>query len=738
MTEKESNYNQLKDEPSSYLQQHARNLVNWYPWSERAWTKAKKENKPVFLSIGYASCHWCHVMEEESFANNEAIGQYLNENFISIKVDREQDPDLDAYFQEVNALFGKRGGWPLSIFLTPEKIPFFTGTYFPAEPKYGMTSFLEILKIIKETFEKKKRQIENIKRSLENYFKEKEMQSEQYYVELEEEMQESKPNMLLNPENELKIGQSLALSQKQGKKPFFSHKELEKMYSRVLDQMDEKEGGFIGAPKFPNFPMFYALFNQIVKGGKEAEERKLVEFSLDQMAYKGLYDHLGGGFHRYSVDAHWYIPHFEKMLYDNAVAIGIYAQAGQLFSRPDFILIAQHTANFLLTEMQADDGGIYAALDADTEHEEGKYYVWDYHELETSLTEEELKFLKEHFIISKSGNFEGKIHLIWSKPAPTARLWQSIRGKLLDLRNKRLKPFTDHNIILAWNALFLQGMLQLFKVSQDRKYLDESKKIFRFLEKYLCLFDEKGEITECHHMFNAQTQSGFGLPMLDDISYLAKAYVLIFEVTQEERYKNRALSLINYALENFRDSKGIQLVYSMRNEELFFQPTRVDLDQPMPSPSFMLVESAMRLAYFSDNERLKDHVEFLERFAKSQKQLVQRNITAAGTALTAAQFGIYEHQVIKAVGTTQTLRKLRRQLKMLFLPFMLIEETAQEKPPSKAMPSFVSINYCHDTLCSVIMGGVTAAIKKIQKEASNVDKPLQNISILNGKKPKLG
>jgi uncharacterized protein YyaL (SSP411 family) len=340
--------NHLDGEPGVYLEQHSTNLVDWYPYGDEALDKARKENKPIFLSIGYASCHWCHVMEHESFADNPEIATILNENFVSVKVDRELRPDIDAYYQEINTMFGKSGGWPLSIFITPDLKPIFTGTYFPATAKYGMPGFATILNIILDTFQTKKNQIDEIYRKItenKDLNRKKAIEAGKR-IKIEDEQrkkEEQEKKHKEKQENEglfgdIPIDDSLAVEghdldtqialAAQKENPLgLTHDHFSEAFTTILNQFDQHDGGFSGAPKFPQFAVYDFLFNHMAKSENDRGKlRDLIRKTLEIMGYRGLYDQVGGGFHRYSVDGQWMIPHFEKMLYDNAIALTVYSK----------------------------------------------------------------------------------------------------------------------------------------------------------------------------------------------------------------------------------------------------------------------------------------------------------------------------------------------------------------------------------------------------------------------------
>ncbi|MFQ6020210.1 MAG: thioredoxin domain-containing protein, partial [Dehalococcoidia bacterium] len=424
--------NRLIDETSPYLLQHADNPVDWYSWGEEALRRAKEEDKPILLSIGYSACHWCHVMERESFEDPETA-RVMNELFVSIKVDREERPDLDGiYMQAVQALTGQ-GGWPLTVFLTPEGEPFFGGTYFPPEDRHGLPGFPRVLQAVAEAYRTKR---EDVTRS-----------AQQMASQLRQAAQ-SRPS----PEP-------------------LTADILDQAYRSLDSRFDRQDGGFGAAPKFPQ-PMAHEFLLRYHHRSGESNALAMVELTLERMARGGMYDQIGGGFHRYSTDAVWLVPHFEKMLYDNALLSRLYLHAYQLTDRPLYRRIAEETLDYVLREMAAPDGGFYSAQDADSEGVEGKFYVWTRQEIESELGAEDGALLCRYFGVSDEGNFEGQNILYQPHDAetvaqqlgvPVERLTAALeRGKahLLAVRDRRVRPGRDEKILTAWNGLMLRSLAE--------------------------------------------------------------------------------------------------------------------------------------------------------------------------------------------------------------------------------------------------------------------------------------
>ncbi len=501
--------NRLKNEYSPYLQQHADNPVDWYPWGEEAFEKAQKENKAIFLSIGYSSCHWCHVMEDESF-KDEATAKILNEHFIAVKVDREERPDIDKHFQEVYQLMNQRpGGWPTSIFLTQEQKPFYSATYIPDEPRYGMMSFSSLLEVIAD-----------------KYSKEKALLTEKADEILR----------FLNPKEDKIQATKLDLS----------------IIPRVSDQakqlFDNTNGGFNKAPKFPQASMLDLLLDLYrITGDKETRDMAL--HSLTCMAKGGLRDLVEGGFCRYSTDNEWLVPHFEKMTYDNALLAEVYLKAYHVSGKDFYRSVAFETIDFMMENM-SEDGLFYSASDADTEGEEGKYFVYTYEKAlksfdKAGIPKEEHAALAEALHITEEGNFEGKNIIRIDDPAHNnIPYYNEAIQALKKRREKRTHPFIDKKVLVSWNAMMVKT---LFKASRaDNAYL---KPALRSLDALLGSMYVNSELFHSTLMGKKPKIKAF----LEDYAYLADALIEAYESTLDETYLMTATKLTNSAIEKYFD-----------------------------------------------------------------------------------------------------------------------------------------------------------------------------------------
>ena len=444
--------NQLAHETSPYLLQHAHNPVDWYPWGEEALEIARGDDRPIFLSIGYSACHWCHVMERESF-ENEDTAALMNANFVNIKVDREERPDLDSiYMEAVQAMTGS-GGWPMSVFLTPAGQPFYGGTYFPPQPRYGMPSFAQVLLAVADAYKNKRDDLEAQAQRLTDA-----------------------------------IGRTGSLSAGGGA---LGTGILDQASANLLQNFDEQFGGFGDQPKFPQPMTLEFAMSQYRRGG-DADVLHIAEHTLEQMAAGGIYDHLGGGFHRYSVDRIWLVPHFEKMLYDNGQLLRSYLHAWQINGRPEHRQVVDETVDYVLREMTSPEGGFYSAQDADSEGEEGKFFVWTAEEIEAVLGEEEADLLGRTYGVTPGGNFEGNTILNLKRTvaevaqeagagvdAVAARL-AAARQKLFAVREERIKPERDDKVLTEWNGLMIHALAEVGVVLGRADALEAARKAADF------------------------------------------------------------------------------------------------------------------------------------------------------------------------------------------------------------------------------------------------------------------
>ena len=502
--------NLLNKETSPYLLQHKDNPVNWYPWSEEAFKKAKSENKPVLLSVGYAACHWCHVMAHESFEDEETA-KLMNREFINIKLDREERPDLDSIYQNALALLGQQGGWPLTMFLSSNKKPFWGGTYFPKEPKYGMPAFKDVLTSIAKSYASDQDAI---------------IKNQTLIFKALSKLDTSNPI-------ETNIEKFIVAAE-----------------NNIIENCDLRHGGLNGAPKFPQLFIYDFLLN-LYQQDQDEKKLNIITSTLDNICSGGIFDHVAGGISRYSVDELWLVPHFEKMLYDNAQLLLLLNKFYITTHQSAYKQKAEQIANWIISEMQDKDGGYYAALDADSEGVEGKFYIWSYVELKNIL-KDDLKFFCSIFNVTEEGNWEGNIVLSRYKQLhineeEEARV-QLLLDKLAQYRKKRIKPQLDDKILVDWNGLTIEAMAYTGKVLNNNKYLKSAERAFSFI------FDKMFVQNKLYHSNCMGINKHLG--MLDDYVHLTKAALMLYEATSKYYYLEQSILLTKCIVNYFFNKDG--------------------------------------------------------------------------------------------------------------------------------------------------------------------------------------
>ncbi len=562
--------NNLAKEKSPYLLQHADNPVEWYPWCDDAFNRAKREDKPILLSIGYSSCHWCHVMERESFEDNETA-ELMNKYFINIKVDREERPDIDALYMSAVQTMTGQGGWPLNVFLDPEGVPFYGGTYFPTEDAYGLPSFNTILHEVEHAYRENKNHINEATSSIKGY---------------------------------------LSHFQKMGKANDISSVPDES-FNYIMQFFDNVNGGFgSGGAKFPYTMILEFLLMYYRRTGKK-EALTIVEKTLRNMAMGGIYDQIGGGFHRYSVDERWKVPHFEKMLYDNALLIRIYTHVYQLTGEPLFRNVACETADYILREMTSLEGGFYSAQDADSAGIEGRFYLWEPEEIIGLLGREDGGIFNRYFSIDRPIRLEHgnlpSIDMERSKFAekesiPLKRLDTLIekgRRLLYGIREKRVKPGRDDKIITAWNGLMLSALSDAAGAFKREDYLDAAVKAADFLTN--TLKDRRGRLLR-YYKDGMSTISGY----LEDYAIMARGLLSIFESTLEDRWLEESYRLSESMIDIFYDADSGLFYDRGRDQEQLIVKYRGSVDNDIPSGSSAAADLLIRLYYITAEERFRE------------------------------------------------------------------------------------------------------------------------------------
>jgi uncharacterized protein YyaL (SSP411 family) len=606
--------NRLIHETSPYLLQHAHNPVEWFPWGPEAFDKARAENKPLLLSIGYSACHWCHVMEHESF-ENDSIAAIMNEHFVSIKVDREERPDLDHIYQNVVQMLSGQGGWPLTMFLTPEQEPFYGGTYFPPEDRYGRPGFPRILDAVADAYHRRPgevtKSIQQIREGL------KKLSS------LEASPGELSPDILTNAARAL------------------------------ANNFDMVHGGFGTQPKFPNPSNLEYLLRYWHVSGNE-NFLNMAKLATRKMASGGIYDQLGGGFHRYSVDDRWLVPHFEKMLYDNAQLLPLYLNMYQITHDEFYARVARETLAYIKREMLDPEGGFYATQDADSEGEEGKFFVWTKAEVDALLGEASRLFCR-YYDITGAGNWEhgnNILHLtvsldqtakMFNKPLHevTASI-ESSRAILFAAREQREKPFRDEKILTSWNGLMLSGMVQAYNVLGDAEALQAVRDTITFLQRYML---RDGRLLSVSKDGQAKL-NGY----LDDYAFISAALLDAFEATFTPAYFELAQQLINTLIEEFWDEEKWGFFFTGKSHETLLERTKSVYDQAIPSGTAVATRTLLRLYHYTGKA---DYLQRAEQVLYLVRQHMEQQPFGVGSLLTTLDFYVRKPQEIVLIGTPE-------------------------------------------------------------------------------------
>jgi len=593
--------NRLIRETSPYLLQHAHNPVDWYPWGEEALRRAKEENRPILLSIGYSACHWCHVMAHESF-EDEAIAELMNRHFVCVKVDREERPDLDAiYMAATLAMNQGQGGWPMTVFLTPDRQPFFAGTYFPPRSGLGRPGFPIILEQIAQAWREQSDAVR--------------AQS----ADITEQLRESS-----RPPTPVPVGPT----------------EMTAAVAHFATTFDPTFGGFGSAPKFPAAIALSLLLRHHRRTG-DARALQMVRTTLDAMAHGGIYDQIGGGFHRYSTDARWLVPHFEKMLYDNALLVRSYLEAFQIAGDPLYRRIATEVLDYILREMTAPEGGFYSATDADSEGEEGKFYVWTPAEIEAILGKEEARIFCAYYDITESGNWEGTSipNIRRTTAQVTAKLGISVealhasldraRPKVYEARRRRVAPGLDDKVLTAWNGLMISAMAEGYRVLGERRYLEAAWRAADFLLGYLVGPDSR-LLRTC--------RSGVAHlnAYLEDYACLCEALIDLYEAGGETRYLREAVRLAERLLSNFVDEESGAFCTTSHDHEALILRHREGMDGATPSGNAVAASALARLSFHSGRDDLR--------------RAAERAISAYGE-----QIALYPHAFAKSLAVVELL-----------------------------------------------------------------------------------
>lgn len=674
--DKEHSYtNELVHESSPYLLQHAHNPVNWYPWGENALKKAKEENKMIIISIGYSACHWCHVMEQESFEDT-VVAQLMNEHFISIKVDREERPDVDQVYMTAAQLITGSGGWPLNALALSDGRPFYAGTYFPKN---------EWMKML-------------------NYFV---------------DMNKKNPATLVKQAEDITKGiHSVESFSFKAEDKSFTLNDLDKQFAGMKPNIDFKKGGANRAPKFP-MPSNWEYLMEYYYLSQNSDALKAVTVTLDNMANGGIYDHLGGGIARYSTDANWHVPHFEKMLYDNAQLVSLYAHAFQLTKNDLYKKTVYETLEFVNRELTSAEGGFYSSLDADSDGEEGKYYVWTKEEIENILKADAPLFM-EYYNVTKTGNWEHGKNILFrnetdeaiakkhnlSVPALKMNI-EDAKEKLMKIRSGRIKPGLDDKILTSWNALMLKGYAHAYRAFGEKAFLAAAVKNANFL--LTNAIRPNGEITRNYKNGKSSING-----LLDDYAFTASAFIELYQATFEEKWLMEANKITGYAIKYFIDEKSGMFFYTHNEQSNLISRKTEVADNVIPASNSEMAKNLFVLGQYFYNE---DHIHKAKQMLANVKDDLQRNIYFySNWGLLQMEFVAPPYEVA-IIG--DQFSEIRQKLDENYLPNVFLSGGRNEgKLPllsNKLVEGQTTIYVCQDKVCKMPVTEADDALRQIRK-----------------------
>ena len=672
--DKVNSSNHLANASSPYLREHADNPVNWYEWSNEALTKAKKENKPIIISIGYASCHWCHVMEEESFMDT-AVARIMNENFISIKVDREERPDIDQVYISASQLLTGHAGWPLNAFALPDSKPFYAGTYFSKEQWLSLLS--QVIEAYKNENATLVRQAEQVTQGV--------------------------------------IANDAII-------PLASNNniDLKKTYDEIIPAwesfFDFNKGGLAGAPKFP-IPVIWEFLLQDYRQTKNEQTLKAVTTTLDQMAKGGIYDQLAGGFARYSTDAEWKVPHFEKMLYDNGQLVSLYSHAYQVTRKEEYATVIKETLNFIETNLTSPEGGFYSSLNADSDGEEGTFYVWTKSEIEELLDQKSATIIKDYYNITDPGNWEKKKNVLHNTmplgnvaakhtipEIDAKKILHQSRQILLTAREERIHPSLDDKILTSWNAIMMTGYVDAFWAFGNQEYLDIALKNAEFLK--LRMIKENGKLLRSYSKGKASIDA-----FLDDYAFLSHAYIKLYEATFDLQWLNLARTITDYAVNHFHDSASGLFFYTS-NESTHLIARKMEIpDQVIPSSNSVMADVLYTLGLYFEEKTYNS-------ISLNMVNQISKDITQNGPyyAKWASLINKLVHQPFEVAIMGNEARSKSQELMKNYFPDILLMGGTQENLPlleNKLIENKTIIYVCRDKVCKLPVQEVDKAIEQL-------------------------
>jgi uncharacterized protein len=671
--------NRLARETSPYLLQHAHNPVDWYPWGEEALQRARRESKPILVSIGYSACHWCHVMERESFEDADTA-RFMNEHFVNIKIDREERPDLDhIYMDAVQAITGS-GGWPLNVFLTSDGRPFYGGTYFPPRPVYNRPSWKEVLAGVARSYRERKEEIEEQAGSLTRHVADA-------------------GSFGIGP----KAGDVSAADNP------FSPETLRQIRDQLLATADRKGGGFGGAPKFPQtFSIRYLLHYHYFTGDADALDQACL--SLDKMIAGGIFDQLGGGFARYSTDGEWLVPHFEKMLYDNALLVIVLSEAFQLTGKSVYREVIELTMSFINNELSNGQGAFYSALDADSEGIEGKYYVWDKAEIDHLLGADAALFCA-YYGVTEEGNWEGKNILVRGMEFPTdpgvAERLEAARVRLLEHRGRRIRPALDDKVLLGWNALMNIACSKAFAALGKEEYRDRAVGNMRFLRTRL-----KGEGI---HFYYHSYKEGAHIPaFLDDYAFLIAALLELQEITGESSYLLEAREVLREVIGHFGE-EGTSFFYFTHDGQADLILRKKEIyDGAIPSGNSVMAFNLLYLSMLFDEPAWADR-------SRRMAEAIRRMVTGypGSFGIWATLYQALTYTIPEIAITARRPENARKEFLSQLIPYRVFQSSAQENthfPLLRDKPAGEEPQYflCENYACQLPVNELSALIRRLE------------------------
>src|SRR5688572_28671917 len=684
--------NRLIHESSPYLLQHAYNPVDWLPWGKEALEKAKTEDKLILVSIGYAACHWCHVMEHQSFEDAE-IAAFMNEHYVCIKVDREERPDVDQIYMEALQAMGLQGGWPLNVFLNSEAKPFYGGTYFPPQQRVPV--------------------LENVANAYRNIRAELDATAEQFVKHFNS--------------NELE-----RFNLKFPEKATFSEEELKQLYRNFGRNFDKKNGGLGQAPKFM-MPASFQFLLRYFHHSKDPETLAQLNLTLTQMAYGGIYDQAGGGFARYSTDENWLVPHFEKMLYDNGQLISLYSEAYQVTKDPLYKQVVYETINFVERELMDHEGGFFSSLDADSEGVEGKFYIFTKAELEELLGEEEPLFSK-YYNVTAAGNWEHGQNILHRKrnDEDFARenqlelevlqeLVKAWKRKIIMARIERVRPGLDDKILLGWNALMLRGLTDAYKAFGEKEFLDLAIVNAEFILQNMKIGSQ---------LYRNYKRGNASIPaFLEDYALLIRALIGVYEASFEEKYLLEAQHLTEYVLQHFSDEKDYHFYYTDQNAEKLIARKKEFFDNVIPASNSIMAQNLWQLGLFFDNS------EYTERAVNMLKKVQELVVKEPGFLANWATFYLQQLKPTAEIAIAGIdAEKLREELSTFFLPNVILVGTEKAESPlpllegRAGMTAETMIFVCFNKTCQLPVKTVKEALAQLDPPSQNPTNPFPTLA----------